>query len=91
VPVAGHRLNAGVNWVSSQHPDFNNACRMPAYVTADARYAWQFQRNAELALAVTNLFDRKFYTQAFGCAGGQTTSIYPEPGRQLSASVRVQF
>ena len=90
-PVAGHRLNAGVNWVSSQHPDFDNACRMPSYTTADARYAWQFHRNAELGVGVTNLFDRKFYTQAFDCAGGQTTSIYPEPGRQFTASLRVQF
>jgi iron complex outermembrane recepter protein len=91
VPAAGHRIDAGVNWVSSQHPDFDNTCKMPSYVTADARYAWQFLRNAELALGVTNLFDQKFYTQAFGCAGGQTTSIYPEPGRQFTASVRVQF
>lgn len=90
-PVAGHHLNAGVNWVSSQHPDFQNTCTMPSYVTADARYAWHFRANAELALGVTNLFDRKFYTQAFGCAGGTTTSIYPEPGRQFTASVRVQF
>ena len=91
VPLAGHRLNAGVNWVSSQHPDFQNACRIPSYVTADARYAWQFRPNAELALAVGNLFDRQYYTQAFGCAGTTTTSIYPEPGRQFTASLRVQF
>jgi len=91
VPVAGHHLDAGVNWVGSQHPDFANTCRIPAYATADARYAWQFQRNAEFALGLTNLFDHKYYTQAFGCAGGQTTSIYPEPGRQVTASVRVQF
>jgi iron complex outermembrane receptor protein len=91
VPVAGHRLNAGVNWVSEQHPDFQNTCTIPAYVTADARYAWQFYRNAELALGVTNLFDQKYYTQAFGCVAGTTTSIYPEPGRQFTASVRVQF
>jgi iron complex outermembrane recepter protein len=91
VPVAGHRLNAGVNWVSSQHPDFENACKIPSYGTADARYAWQFLRNAEFALGVTNLFDHKYYTQAFGCAAGTTTSIYPEPGRQFTSSVRVQF
>ncbi len=90
-PAARHRLSGGVNWVSSQHPDFDNACRMPSYATADARYAWEFRRNAELALGVTNLFDRKFYTQAFDCAGGTTQSIYPEPGRQLTASVRMQF
>ena len=87
----GHRVNAGVVWVSSQHPDFANTCRMPSYTTADARYAWQFRRNAEFALGVTNLLDRKHYTQAFGCFGGVTTSIYPEPGRQATASVRVQF
>jgi iron complex outermembrane recepter protein len=91
VPVAGHRLNAGVNWVSSQHPDYENACKIPSYATADARYAWQFLRNAEFALGVTNLFDHKYYTQAFGCAAGTTTSIYPEPGRQFTSSVRVQF
>ena len=91
VPLAGHRLNAGVNWVSSQHPDFQNTCKIPSYVTADARYAWQFHPAAEFALAVSNLFDHKFYTQAFGCVGGQTTSIYPEPGRQFTASLRVQF
>lgn len=90
-PLAGHRLSAGVNWVSSQHPDFNNACTMPSYTTTDARYAWQFRPNAELAVGVANLFDRKFYTQAFACAGGQVTSIYPEAGRQFTASLRVQF
>ena len=90
-PLAGHRLSGGVNWVSSQHPDFANACSMPSYTTADARYAWQFHPRAELAVGVTNLFDRRFYTQAFACAGGRTTSIYPEPGRQVTASMRVQF
>lgn len=90
-PVAGHRLNAGVNWVSSQHPDFANACRMPSYTTADARYAWQFRPNAEVALGVTNLFDRKFFSQAFTCSAGVTGGIFPDPGRQVTASLRVQF
>ena len=90
-PVAGHRVGGGVNWVSSQHPDFENSCTMPSYTTADARYAWQFHPQAELAVGVTNLFDRRYYTQAFGCAGGQVQSIYPEPGRQFTASLRVQF
>ena len=90
-PAAGHRLNAGLNWIGSAHPDFENTCKIPSYTTADARYAWQFHRSAELALGVTNLFDRKYYTQAFGCAGGQTTAIYPEAGRQVGASLRLQF
>jgi iron complex outermembrane receptor protein len=91
IPVEGHRLNAGLNWVGSSHPDFGNTCKVPSYTTADARYAWQFHRNAELGLGVTNLFDRKYFTQAFGCAGGETTAIYPESGRQFTTSLRVQF
>jgi iron complex outermembrane receptor protein len=90
-PAAGHRLSGGVNWVSSQHPDYANACTMPSYTTADARYAWQFHPRAEFAVGVANLFDRQFYTQAFACAAGQPTSIYPEAGRRFTASLRVQF
>ncbi|MDB5956614.1 TonB-dependent receptor [Ramlibacter sp.] len=87
----GQRLSGGLNWVSSQHPDFENTCRMPAYFTADARYAWQFHPQAELALGVTNLFNRQYFTQAFACDGAQATSVFPEPGRQFTASVRLQF
>ncbi|WP_332749515.1 TonB-dependent receptor [Hydrogenophaga sp.] len=90
VPLAGHRVSGGVNFVGSQHPDFANVCRMPAYTTADARYAVQV-KNMELSFGVNNLFDRDFYTQAFGCVGGQTSSIYPEAGRTFTAALRVSF
>jgi len=89
-PLAGHLVSGGVNWVSSQHPDFANQCSMPAYTTADARYAYQW-KNVEFSLGLANLFDRKFYTQAFGCATGVTTSLYPEPGRAVTAALRVKF
>ena len=89
-PAAAHRVSGGVNWVGSQHPDFANACTIPSYTTADARYAYEWQR-LELSLAVANLFDRRYYTQAFGCAAGATTSIYPEPGRTVTAALRVKF
>ncbi|MDP3759304.1 MAG: TonB-dependent receptor [Ramlibacter sp.] len=89
-PVAGHRVSGGVNWVSSQHPDFNNACTMPAYTIADARYAFQWQK-VELSLGVNNLTGRKYFTQAFGCSGGVTAAVYPEPGRTVTAAVRYQF
>jgi len=89
-PAAAHRVSGGVNWVGSQHPDFANACSIPSYTTADARYAYEWQR-LELSLAVANLFDRRYYTQAFGCAAGATTSIYPEPGRTVTAALRVTF
>lgn len=90
-PAPGHTLDAGVNWVSSQSPDFANTCKMPSYATVDLRYAYQL-KNAEFALGIANLTDHKYYTQAFGCtAAGVTTSIYPEAGRTVTASLRLKF
>ena len=90
-PAAGHRIDGGVNVVSSQSPDFDNACRMPSYTTADVRYAYQWSA-AELAIGVSNLTDAKYYTQAFSCVnGGAVSSIYPEAGRAVTASVRLHF
>ena len=89
-PMTNHVLSGGVKRVSSQNPDFANQCSVPAYTTADLRYAYQLQK-VELSLGITNLFNKQFYTQAFGCTGGVTTSIYPEPGRALTAALRVNF
>lgn len=89
-PAAGHLVNGGVTWVSSQSPDFDNVCTIPAYATVDARYAYQL-RNMELSLGITNLMDTKYYTQAFKCTAGVTNGIYPEAGRALSAALRVKF
>ncbi len=87
----GHKLNGLVNMVSSQSPDFDNVCSMPAYTTADARYAYR-SGDVELSLGVTNLTDKKYYTQAFSCTpSGVTNSIYPEAGRSFVASIRVGF
>ncbi|WP_457336976.1 TonB-dependent receptor [Rhizobacter sp. P5_C2] len=88
--AAGHRVDAGVNYVSSQTPDFQNACTMPAHTTLDLRYAYQWQM-LEFALGVTNVTDKQYYTLAFRCVGGQTSSIYPEDGRAFTGSVRIQF
>ncbi|MDP2368074.1 TonB-dependent receptor [Rhodoferax sp.] len=89
-PLPGHSVNGGVNWVASQSPDFNNACRMPSYVTSDVRYAYQFDR-AELSLGINNLTDSKYYTLAYRCTAGVTQAIYPEAGRAVTASVRFKF
>jgi iron complex outermembrane recepter protein len=89
-PAAGHRLSGGVNWVSSQAADLDNQCRIPSYTTVDARYSVKV-RAAEFSLGVGNLFDRSYFTQAFGCAGSNATSLYPEPGRTFTAAVRMQF
>lgn len=89
-PAAGHTVGAGVNWVSEQRVDFANVCKIPAYITLDARYAYQF-KNAELALGIANLGDEKYYTYAYGCTSGVTGGIYPEAGRTVTASLRVKF
>jgi iron complex outermembrane receptor protein len=90
MPVEKHFVTGGVNWVASQHPDFANACSMPAYATANVRYAYRWSKS-EVFVGATNLADHKFYTQAYGCSSGKTTSIYPEPGRAVTAGVRVTF
>ncbi|HSW18076.1 MAG TPA: TonB-dependent receptor [Ramlibacter sp.] len=89
-PGGGHRVTGGANWVSSQYVDYLNTCSAPSYVTADLRYAYTF-KNVELSLGASNLFDRKYFTQAFACAGNQATSLYPEQGRAVTTALRVSF
>jgi iron complex outermembrane receptor protein len=90
--AAGHSLDGGLNWVSSQQAggDFLNKFSMPAYSTVDLRYAYQL-RNAELALGVANLMGAKYYSQAYLNFAGTDVGIYPEAGRTLTASLRVKF
>ena len=89
-PAPGHTLDAGLNWVASQNPDFANACTMPSYTTVDVRYAYRVGA-AELALGVANATDHQYTTQAYGCTAGVTQSIYPEAGRAFTASLRYKF
>ena len=90
MPVENHFVTGGVNWVASQHPDMANACSMPAYATANVRYAYRWSKS-EVFVGATNLANHQFYTQAFACDGGQPTNLYPEPGRAVTAGVRVVF
>lgn len=89
-PAPAHSVNTGVVWVSSQHVDYDNTCRIPSYATVDARYAYQW-RNVEMSLGLSNLLDAKYYTQAFTCTSGVTNGIYPEAGRAFTAAMRVNF
>lgn len=88
----GHRLDGGLNWVSSQKPggDFSNKFSVPAYSTIDLRYAYQLG-NAEFALGIANLMDAKYYSQAYLDFAGTDVGIYPEAGRTFTASLRVKF
>lgn len=89
-PAAGHQLGGGLNWVSSQHSDFANLCKIPSFHTVDLRYAYQWNQ-VELSLGVSNLFDKKYFTQSFVCTAGVTNGVYPEPGRAFTAALRVRF
>ena len=84
------QINAGLQWVGAQKPDFANVCSMPAYAALDARYAYKFA-NAELAVGATNLTNRKYYSQAFQCIAGVTNGIYPDAGRAVTATLRLDF
>jgi iron complex outermembrane recepter protein len=90
IPKAGHALDFGINWVSSQQVDFQNQCSVPAYSTMDLRYALTL-RSVELSLGVKNLTDARFYTYAANCAGNLPNGIYIEPGRSATATVKVTF
>ncbi len=89
-PWQNHQLSGGLNWVGNQHPDFDNQCAMPAYSTADVRYTYVW-KNMDASLGVSNLMDRKYYTQAFSCVANVTNGIYPEAGRAVNASLRINF
>ena len=89
-PAPAHSVNAGAVWVSSQHVDYDNVCKVSSYTTVDARYAYQW-RHVEISLGLSNLLDAKYYTQAFGCSAGVTNGIYPEAGRAVTAALRFKF
>ena len=90
VPGDGQSADIGAQWVDSQRygSDFTNSCgaRIPSYTTVDARYARRMGP-WEVAVSGLNLFDRDYYSNAFGCRSG----IYPSDGRQLKLSLRYDF
>ncbi|AZP14243.1 TonB-dependent receptor [Undibacterium parvum] len=90
LPKNGQSANVGLQWVDEQRygGDFSNTCtaKMPGYTTLDARYAKSFGA-LELALSGTNLGDKQYFSNAYGCKSG----IYPNSGRQLKISARYEF
>ena len=90
LPGNGQSADVGVQWVDSQRygSDFSNTCssRIPSFATLDARYAIRLGA-WELAINGSNLTDKDYFTQAFGCRSG----IYPDAGRAVSLSARMDF
>jgi iron complex outermembrane receptor protein len=86
-----HRLAGNLVHAASSHPDFANACEVPAATTLDLRYAYQPSEVLELSLAVANATDRRYFTQAYACNAGVAGGIYPEPGRSVQAAMRWRY
>ena len=95
-PVAGHIWGVDTQWVSRQQVagDFNNQHTMPGYATTDLRYTYK-QGVAELSLVIKNIFDRNYYAYSTRAYTSDYSSIYnavyPDPGRALWLSARVNF
>lgn len=89
-PAAGHSVDASVNWVDRYAVDIKNTCSVPAYVTADVRYAFA-EKNWSWSLGAKNISDRKYYTFAQACSGSEPTNIYPEPGRTIVLGLEVKL
>ncbi|MEY2893615.1 MAG: hypothetical protein RJA98_3523 [Pseudomonadota bacterium] len=87
------RVELGGRWVSSQRVgnDFDNTCpaRIAGGASFDARYAMDWQ-NWEFAAQVNNLSDRRNMGLRTRC-NAALNSVYPEPGRALMLSARVNF
>lgn len=93
LPGNGQSADVGVQWVDSQRfgGDFSNACneRISSYATLDARYAIRVG-SWELALSGTNLTNKDYFSQAFGTCRN-SASIYPDAGRAVKLSARLNF
>ncbi len=93
-PKSRQSAEIGMQWVDSQRygSDFNNTCsaHIPSYATLDGRYAvrvgaWEF------ALVGTNLTDKNYFSQAFGDFDGCENGIYPNSGRAVKFTARMDF
>jgi iron complex outermembrane receptor protein len=87
---AGRNAYLGGQWVDAQRygGDFDNTCAnlIPAHATVDARYA-QTSGPWEWAVSGSNLTNRQYFSNAYGCMSG----IYPDDGRQIKLSLRYGF
>jgi iron complex outermembrane receptor protein len=90
LPGDGQNAWVGTQWVDAQRygGDFSNTCAalIPSHATLDARYA-RTLGSWEWSVAGSNLTDRHYFTNAYGCM----TGIYPDDGRQMKVSLRYSF
>lgn len=86
----GQKAYLSARWVGAQRygGDFTNTCAalIPSHATLDARYS-RTVGDWELAISGSNLTNKPYFTNAFGCRLG----IYPDDGLQLKVGLRYGF
>lgn len=89
------KLYAGMIYTGSQQYDndpANRYSRMPAYTTVDTKVSHRLD-NLTLALAVNNVFDKKYYSYALVNSPTTPTNynVYPDRSRTIMASLEYAF
>jgi iron complex outermembrane recepter protein len=65
--------------------------QLDAYTLANARLAWRNEaRDLTIALEVTNLFDKYYFTSKFDLTGAGAGAIAGSPGRPREWAVTVK-
>jgi iron complex outermembrane recepter protein len=89
------KISISLTGISSEYiaGDFANTTSMPGYATSDLRYSIE-SKDIELNFLVRNLVGKSYYsyaTQAFDASYNLYTAVYPDPGRNFMASIKVHF
>lgn len=81
------RLGYTLQWVDAVHRD---AVERDGYQVHDVQLQWRpgFARRLELQLAVNNLLDAQYSSQA---SAGSDAEAAPEPGRDVRLTARYRF
>ena len=83
--TSAFRLAAGIVSQTGRFTSFTNAVRLPGYTRVDGSAFYRI-KDSTLSLAVTNLFDRRYYPTANG-----DNNISPGAPRAVLASLRHVF
>lgn len=83
-PAAGLRLGGGARFLGSRWSDDGNTVKIGSAVVFDAMASYPLTDKTELAVNVSNLFDRKYISEY----NFTNTSIFYGDGRSVQATLR---
>jgi iron complex outermembrane receptor protein len=79
------KLGAGVRYVGATYSDVENTTRVGGRTVVDAAASYDLAKNVDLALNVSNLFDKEYKTVSY-----YGTDYYGE-GRKVTATVKYKW